>query len=678
MNPTIVSIASAIYTGQCQTASAGELSWLLQFSTMPYSSQVDAFRFNHNSQNFSKTTIHKMYLHGESRPTFAPFQTINAISRLASRAIQGFNRPVCLPVIQGMLNATSSLANDPSFFYRDKSGRIFSDYSNPIILEDKCVELCGGSGMGWYSDSATRLLTWFVPGLFLIWSINLAPIGLERFVTVAHLFGDPIHSYWSLLSKLEDWNECDRLAREFHESNLPPASRSLLLASRILPPASKFWHFPCYNTPIDEQARDIVVMIDEQARDTAVIIAAIKELLPANKDIDVAAIHYCSCSTVNYNQIAGSIISARTTGTQTTWFAIGTYIFGIICAFIPVLGGSEGDSGPSGGKIAPAMLLSWILPNILLNNEIGQLPKEACIRIVRQLETSEGQQHSENCNATSNPKNEDWTSDTSGLNDDNWKEFLSSQAWSGGIYSCQLQRSMLETRRQGRRSMLKTRRQWRRSIVLVIIAVSAVFTSFGISFAVLYSYPTFFSCRNIMFLGIIVVWLASPFLTHGIMASNLFGSDSGFRWRILVLKDTLIGFSVVLLLILSSCGLGNSCRCWAGFNNGIKGVVLNPGKQFTENNTYIYPALVAICLVLQYLVFKTALYVGRTGLGIMIWSADERIASLPGRAARQEVQAPPVPAPVTVVVPTPYSASEEHAMLGGESGFEIDRYGDSD
>lgn len=232
-----------------------------------------------------------MYIHGECRSTLASVQTINAVSRIASRAIQGgFNRQACLLKIQEMLNATSSLVNDTSIFYQDKSGRIYSGYQNPIIREETCVAQCGGSGMGWYHDSATRLLTWFVPGLFLISSIKLAPIGLRRFATVAHLFGNPIHSYWSLLSKLESWNEYYTLALEYHGRGQEPASR--------------FEQFvlPRYKTPIDKQARDM-----------AVILAAIKELLPRESITrsHVAAIHACSCSATNYNQIAGSIVSAE-------------------------------------------------------------------------------------------------------------------------------------------------------------------------------------------------------------------------------------------------------------------------------------------------------------------------------------------------------------------------------
>lgn len=304
------------------------------------------------------------------------------------------------------------------------------------------------------------------------------------------------------------------------------------------------------------------------------------------------------------------------------------------------------------------MLSSWLLPNILLNNEIGQLPKEACIRIIPQLEGRGN--HQENCNARSNPSV--WTDDPS---DHRWETFLNDQAWNGGIYSSQLHERMLES---GPRR--------RRSLGLVVLAVTSVCISFSIAFGVLYSYPTFFSCRNVMFIGITVTWLSSPVLTRAIMTFSIFGKSLKSKWRTLILKDGLIAFSIVLTLILSSCVVGNSCRCWAGFNNKIKGVVLNPAKQFTQNNTYIYPILIATCLILQYFVFKTALYVGRTGLGIMTWSSEDRRNSLPGRAAAA-VQEDEVTtkALFTIEVDALDSVSKGRAMLPGDIGFESGRYG---
>ena len=551
-----------------------------------------------------------MYIHSESRSS--SLRTLNAISRLMTRAIhEGFNREKCLPTVQRLLNSSSSSVNDTSLFWKDSTGHIWSDYENPILQVSFCKAECGGSGMGWYPDAATRLLIWFIPVIFLISSINLPPIGRKRFVMISHLFGDPIHSFWSLSSKLEDWNHCYAMAKKIHA----PRPSSIEGPNMVM------------NT--SRSGRESVrpphtTSVDKRIRNTAVIFAAIREVLPpSGYEMNPNSLYSCSC--IRYiaedmnREVAGNIIDQRTNGTLQTWFAIFTYIFGIVCAFVSVLGGSS--SSPSGGKIAEAMILSWLLPIILLINAIGQFRAEDCIRIVHQFgKHIERIEHLESCT-----RNED--SAGQGRTTDDWGVFLDSQAWSGGVYFCQLKKRMLET---GPRRL--------KSLLLIAVAAVPVCNSFGIAFGVLYSFPTFFSCRNIMIVGMMFVWLMSPFMTRIIMTNRVFELDLKGQWRVLIWKDSSIGFSILFLLVASSCGLGNSCTCWAGFLNKVNGVVLNPEQQFTKNNAYIYPILISVCLFVQYIVFKTALYLGRTGLSIMTWSQEDRRASLLDRAAVQELE----------------------------------------
>ncbi|CZR54960.1 uncharacterized protein PAC_04845 [Phialocephala subalpina] len=583
-----------------------------------------------------------MHIYGASCQS--SIRTLHATSQIVSRAIErGFmGRQECFSVVQQRLNSSTNLANDTSFFWQDHFGHIWSDYNNPIILESVCKEICG-SGMGLYPDTANRLLTWFVPGLFLISSINFAPIGFKRFVMISHLFGDPIHSLWSLLSKLEDWNNYYDMARN-HYRNV--AAESWNDDDPRRSPRRVWW-----TTSIDKRAIDI-----------AVILIAIRELLPSQThDINVNSIYVCSCfehKQKNFHkETAGNVVDKRMYGTLHTWFAIFTYIFGIVCAFVLILGGSP---SPSGGKIAPAMLLSWLLPFILLSNIIGQFRAEDCIRIVQQFEDdvkARKGRHEEHYVQSRDPLPQEWTA---GPADRPWETFLDSQAWSGGIYSSEVQKPMLES---GARRF--------RSWFLIAVAATSVIISFGIGFGVLYSAPTFFSCRSAMVVIIMFVWLMSPIVTRIIMTCRLFGIDMRARWKALFWKDFAIGFCVLFILVASSCGLGNSCRCWAGFRNKVGGVVLNPKKQFTENNRYIYPILIAVCLFLQYLVLKTALYMGRTGLSVLTWSEKERRASLPSRAALSAGSGSETDGAAALV---PHTGSGEQLLLGESGGYELIEY----
>jgi hypothetical protein len=58
----------------------------------------------------------------------------------------------------------------------------------------------------------------------------------------------------------------------------------------------------------------------------------------------------------------------RTHGMLRACGAILLYLWQVIAAFVPAIGG---NAQPSGGMIGPAMLLSWLLPMVLLSNTIG-------------------------------------------------------------------------------------------------------------------------------------------------------------------------------------------------------------------------------------------------------------------------------------------------------------------
>jgi hypothetical protein len=83
------------------------------------------------------------------------------------------------------------------------------------------------------------------------------------------------------------------------------------------------------------------------------------------------------------------------------------------------------------------------------------------------------------------------------------------------------------------------------------------------------------------------------------MAWTLFGNNKKSRWVKAMVKDGIIGFGTFLLLVLSSVGLGSSCRCWAGYLHSNIAVQLNPAQQFSNNDRYVYPLIVAGCLCAQ-------------------------------------------------------------------------------
>jgi hypothetical protein len=127
------------------------------------------------------------------------------LTLLINPTLGGFNHQQCFADVQDKLSNHTILANDTAIFATDRSGKLFGNSSLTI---PGCVQLCGGSGTGWYSDAPSRLLTWFLPAIFLLSSMQYAPLGKKKLFMIVHLFGDPIHSIWSLQLKLDDWNTC--------------------------------------------------------------------------------------------------------------------------------------------------------------------------------------------------------------------------------------------------------------------------------------------------------------------------------------------------------------------------------------------------------------------------------------------------------------------------------------
>jgi hypothetical protein len=243
-----------------------------------------------------------------------------------------------------MLKSNSSTAisnsNDPMFFFRNASGLLANDPNNPQLTLYGCNQMCG-SKMGLYSNTPIRLLTWFIPAILLVMNMQFEPLGKSGlFATVVQLFGNPIDFMWTSLVKVEEWSRCRRLAESLFE----------------------------YRKKLLRNTNEICVL------DTAVNILAIRELAPESSDhFRPNKLARCQCVQDKlhclYKELGVAVVDSKMHGTFRGVFSIILYIFGVIASFFEVLGGS---STPFGTILLPAMLLSWLLLTILLNNAAGQ------------------------------------------------------------------------------------------------------------------------------------------------------------------------------------------------------------------------------------------------------------------------------------------------------------------
>ena len=159
------------------------------------------------------------------RPSFLHFGFIATGQVALVAADAGFRRKQCYERFTEILQSNdSSITMNPSIFISN------SDPTNPILTLDGCQQLCG-SGTEWYPDSGARLFAWLLPIILLISNMQFAPIGMQRFMLILHLLGDPIDSTWSLLAKADKWNRCYSHAQKLAKEKIEVKSLAVIIAA---------------------------------------------------------------------------------------------------------------------------------------------------------------------------------------------------------------------------------------------------------------------------------------------------------------------------------------------------------------------------------------------------------------------------------------------------------------
>ena len=486
------------------------------------------------------------------------------------KLVLGWNRTSCITKVNHMAQSNDSSLN-PAWILS------LADPNNPILTVDGCEAICDAK-TGFYPDSAPRLITWLLPVILLVGNMQFAPIGKERFLMVLHLLGDPIHSTWSLLAKLEDWYRCLSYIYRYYPQKPSPKEECRIKSS--------------------------------------VMVLAVAEELSVPWEIENML--FSSVLDERFDHIlwetASALGESRKTELLRTILATSWYIFEVVAAFVSAVGQS---TGASAGRIAPAMLLSWLLPVVLLSNAIGGFTSlRNCESFISWYLTSIGKSRHD-ISICEEQRSRFFTKNESA-------PYFSSLAWSGAIYSYRLGK--------------KPSGNPRRGLLLALCSVVPVTLAFGLALATLETAPTYFSCRNVMVTIIFTSWLISAIITW-IMCfqSSITGK---YLWNFILIKDSFIAVPALVLIIVTSCGLFNNCYCWSGalvHGRSKASVALNPVSAFNRNDNVIYPAMVATGLFLQIFVFLIVLWVRRRCFKVMRWSKD---GHLEGLRASTQPQAP--------------------------------------
>lgn len=401
--------------------------------------------------------------------------------------------------------------------------------------------------------------------------MQFAPIGKESALMILHLLGDPIHSTFSLLAKVEDWRQC--------------LSRSEELRS---PPA---------NEKDEEKHGDRII------RSRAVIAAVTKELHEdfSTKDLLEALSKMGPHINERIYNTASALVDSRDNEMFRTCLAIVLYIFQVIAAFVSAVGEA---SSPSGGRIGPAMLLSWLLPVVLLSNVVSDLGSRSnCMGILVDFLKDVDKESSECFDMVK--KSEFFGKKLVKTS------YFESLAWSGGVYTCRPDKVPFSFSKRG--------------ALLALVSVLPVTIAFGTAFAVLYTAPTWFSCRHLIIIFALGFWIISTVATWSMARAGF--ATGKYLWYCILIKDVVIAAPILGLIIASSCGVFNSCYCWSGalvLGRKNARAPMNPTTTFDRNDQVIYPAMVATGLFLQLCVFGAMLWVGWSGLSVMWWSETEK------------------------------------------------------
>jgi len=434
--------------------------------------------------------------------------------------------------------------------------------------------------------------------------MEVPAIDKRRYTTILQLLADPITSFWGMLTKLEAWRRC-----------------------RFLAEADK------YSRPRRGPGKSIVTTPSrEHTRNVAAIFGALEELVGFDTRPDTLFDLIIELSNKSPSEMeaiiartAHEVSDSRTDERLRTLLAAFFYLFQVISAFVATVGGES--SSPPGGRIGTAIFLTFILPAILLSNAMGGFTtRRTCFRIMDRFvcEMDPGSNLWELIKEKSPQFRKA----------NNLEQYYNSQPWSGAIY----------TYRPNKTLAFQTGSRDRSPLTLLLLATLPILISSSTAFAIIYNTPpASMNCRTFWVLGITLAWFVSAFITWvtwkpaesaspGHKPSR-YGCSGSLHWAFILTKDVLFAVPICLLIILSSCGLFNTCTCWSGlYSFGIAGtkVALNSTGYFLENGKHLYPMLVGICLGGQFLVFGIMMWSGWAGWRNMRWREKDRMEECNG------------------------------------------------
>ncbi|KAF1990705.1 hypothetical protein K402DRAFT_202344 [Aulographum hederae CBS 113979] len=431
---------------------------------------------------------------------------------------------------------------------------------HPIFSLDTCREVCGSS-TGWFVDSLPRFNTWLVPLLVLLANLQYPTVrGPKRIRSCvaagAHMLADPIYFTFSLLSQVEGWIRCLTRAKELRPRGPGVSDQTYdneIKSVVVLLAAFERIVEPCND---DERGNELFHTLER-----TLVVSAQSRLSSSNFEA----------------RVAREIILSRANNVPAAGLSVAFYAWQVAGAFVPYI---AGNPTPSGGRIAYALLLSWILFTVLLTNLVGEFTSSTILSL--KLQQFLEQRH---------PK-------------------FSARRLETLVLTSS--RSIFSRKNHFR---FRPHKKGRSPYMLMLFSVLPALVAITFSIAVTTIPPTYLSIRHSLILSISMAYLISPFVTAWIRS----------RWGpdILLIKDVTISILILFFLILASCGLFNNCEGWNPVYPNL-GVALNPESDFSKNQEILFPIFVSLCLGLQVGLWVMILCICARGFGVMKDSKDHK------------------------------------------------------
>lgn len=402
---------------------------------------------------------------------------------------------------------------------------------------------------------------------------------------LAHILGDPVNYICTLVAQVETWEQCLELAADTRI----PAER-ILSVTELSQNQNMAIILSTFERILDHfkdrgLAERYFKSITETLRNP-------KRRLVNGKLVDGKMVAKDWADAFKYEaKIARNLVIVRTRHLAPAIFAIGFFIWLIIGALVPVIGGPNS----SGGRVAIALTLSWIIFIVLFGNTIGEVSSHTVYAdtIKKYLES-----RPLNLGQSEEPID---NSDAADINEAIEACFGTSY-YIGYCYSLAQQSHQHKRHKRHSPSILRA------------IGHAPVATAIICALAVTSLPPTFFSVRHAFFFSVGLMYhIISPALTFWLRRGCGSQAMRAIRW-----KNALIAIFMIVIFISNGFGIFfNNCRGWNTIYPRGRGVVIYSKRDYDRNNNKIFPAVMAICMGIQILLCIFVSWIYSKGFAVM-------------------------------------------------------------